>query len=119
MNDRGREYEDQAAAYLKERGFKILDRNWSSPMGEIDIVAGKDGAVIFVEVRARSRSGYGSPADSVTPSKKAKIIKTAMAYIKARCPDAETFRFDFIGIVPGEAPEHVENAFSADGFGFF
>ena len=119
MNDKGAKYEEQAAAFLKDAGFEILDRNWSAPMGELDIVALKDDTVVFVEVRARSNSGYGTPADSVTPAKRAKLVKTAMAWIKARRPTAGSFRFDVIGIVPGSAPEHIEDAFSADGFGFF
>ena len=119
MNDKGVKYEEQAAAFLVEAGFEILDRNWASPMGELDIVARKDGTVAFVEVRARSNAGYGTPADSVTPAKRAKLVKTAMAWVKARRPEAESFRFDVIGIVPGSAPEHIEDAFSADGFGFF
>lgn len=118
MNDKGARYEEQAALFLKDAGFEIIDRNWACPMGELDIVARKGDTVVFVEVRARSNSAYGSPADSVTPAKRAKIIKAAMAYIKARRPEAETFRFDFVGIVPGSAPEHIESAFSADGFGF-
>ena len=118
MNDKGARYEEQAALFLKASGFEILDRNWSCPMGELDIVARKGDTVVFVEVRARSNPAYGSPADSVTPAKRAKLIKAAMAYLKARRPAAESFRFDFIGIVPGSAPEHIEDAFSADGFGF-
>ncbi len=119
MNDKGAKYEEQAAAFLEEAGYKILDRNWSAPTGELDIVALKDDTVVFVEVRARSNPNYGTPADSVTPAKRAKLVKTAMAYIKARRPGAESFRFDVIGIVPGSEPEHIEDAFSADGFGFF
>ena len=118
MNDKGARYEEQAALFLKEAGFEILDRNWSCPMGELDIVARKDGTVAFVEVRARSGSEYGLPSETVNRAKRAKIIKTAMAYIKARGLRADTFRFDFVGIVPGQAPEHIEDAFSADGFGF-
>lgn len=118
MNGKGAQYEERAALFLKGAGFEILDRNWACPMGEIDIVAKKGGAVVFVEVRARSNPGYGTPAESVTPSKRAKIIKTALAYIKARRPEAESFRFDVIGIVPGAEPEQIEDAFSADGFGF-
>lgn len=118
MNDKGAGYERQAADLLKAGGFEILDRNWATPMGELDIVARKDDTVVFVEVRARSNPAYGTPAESVTPAKRAKIIRTAMAYIKARRVRAESFRFDVIGIVPGEAPEHIEGAFSADGFGF-
>lgn len=118
MNDKGTQYEEQAALFLKEAGFEIVDRNWACPLGELDIVARKGDTLVFVEVRARSNSAYGSPADTVTPAKRAKIIKAAMTYIKARRPEAETYRFDFIGIVPGSGPEHIEDAFSADGFGF-
>lgn len=118
MNDKGARYEQQAADLLKASGFEILDRNWSTPLGELDIVAKKGDTVVFVEVRARSNPAYGTPAESVTPAKRAKIIKAAMAYLKARRPRAESFRFDVIGIVPGAEPEHIEDAFSADGFGF-
>jgi len=118
VNNKGAAYEEQAAVFLRAAGYEILDRNWATPMGELDIVARKEGTVAFVEVRARSNPGYGTPAESVTAAKRAKLIKTAMAYIKARSPAAETFRFDVIGIVPGAGPEHIEDAFSADGFGF-
>lgn len=118
MNRKGAAYEAQAAAFLKASGFEILDRNWACPMGELDLVARKGDTVAFVEVRARSNTAYGLPAETVTRSKRAKIIKTAQAWIKARGAKAETFRFDFIGITPGSEPEHIEDAFSADGFGF-
>lgn len=118
MNDKGARYEEQAALLLREKGFRILDRNWSAPTGELDIVAEKDGTVAFVEVRARSNPDYGSPAESVTPAKRRKLVLTAMAYIKARRLSPEAFRFDVIGITPGREPEHIEDAFSADGFGF-
>ncbi|OGR44288.1 MAG: YraN family protein [Elusimicrobia bacterium GWA2_61_42] len=118
MNEKGARYEEQAALFLKAAGFEILDRNWSTPMGELDIVARKGDTVVFVEVRARSNPGYGTPAESVTPAKRARLIRTAQAYLKARRPAAESFRFDVIGIVPGAEPEHIEDAFSADGFGF-
>ncbi len=118
MNGKGAAEEELASLFLRQAGYEILDRNWSCPLGELDIVARKDGVVVFTEVRARSSSAYGLPAETVTRAKRAKIIRTAMAYIKARGPRAESFRFDFIGIMPGAAPEHIEDAFSADGFGF-
>ena len=118
MNSKGAVYEEQAALFLKAAGYEILDRNWSCPMGELDIVARKGATVAFVEVRERSSPEYGLPAETVGRAKRAKIVKAAMAYIKVRCPEADTFRFDFIGITPGTPPEHIEDAFSADGFGF-
>lgn len=119
MNKKGELYEEQAALFLRSKGFEILDRNWAAPMGELDIVARKGGTVVFVEVRARSNPAYGLPAETVNRAKRARIIKTAMAYVKAKRLEEETLRFDFIGIVPGAAPEHIEDAFTADGFGFF
>ncbi len=119
MNKKGEQYEEQAALFLKGKGFEILARNWAAPMGELDIVARKGGTVVFVEVRARSNPAYGLPAETVNRAKQARIIKTAMAYLKASGLKAETLRFDFIGISPGSGPEHIEDAFTADGFGFF
>lgn len=119
MNLKGAQYEEQAVVFLKRSGFEVADRNWSCPMGELDIVARKGSTLVFVEVRARSNPGYGTPADSVTPAKRAKLVKTAMAYLKAKKPEAEEYRFDVIAIVPGREPEHIEEAFNADGFGFF
>lgn len=118
MNGRGAAYEAQAAAFLEAAGYRIVDRNWACPLGELDIVAEKDGTLAFVEVRARSNPDYGSPAESVTRSKQAKLIKAAQAYLKARRPEAESFRFDVIGIVPGREPEHIEGAFDAGPGGF-
>jgi len=118
VNKKGALYEEQAAAFLKEAGYEILDRNWACPMGELDIVARKGETVAFVEVRGRSSAEYGLPSETLNRSKRAKIIKTAMAYIKARSLRADTFRFDFVGIGPGRDPEHIEDAFSAEGFGF-
>ena len=118
MNGRGAAYEAQAAEFLKSAGFRIIDRNWACPLGELDIVAQKGDTLVFVEVRARSNPDYGSPAESVTRSKQAKLIKAAQAYLKARRPEAESFRFDVIGIVPGREPEHIEGAFDAGTGGF-
>lgn len=118
MNRKGAAGEEAAAAFLKKAGYEILDRNWSCRLGELDIVARKDGAVVFVEVRERSGASHGLPCETVGAAKRAKIIKAAMAYIKARQPEAESFRFDFVGIMSGSDPEHIEDAFSADGFGF-
>lgn len=118
MNRKGAAYEEQAAEFLRAAGWRIADRNWACPMGELDIVAEKDGTLAFVEVRQRSDPGYGTPAESVTRSKQAKIVKAAQAYLKTRRPRAETFRFDVIAITPGAEPEHIEGAFDAGPGGF-
>ena len=116
MNDLGKAAEEKAAVYLRSRGYKILERGWSAPMGEIDIIALDGEALVFVEVRARSGTGFGTPAETVGRAKRARIIKTALAYVKAKRLRPETLRFDFIGFTAGAGPEHIENAFEAGGY---
>lgn len=116
MNDLGKQCEEKAALYLRSRGYKILERCWSSPMGEIDIIALDGSALVFVEVRARSGTAYGTPAETVGRAKRARIIKTALAYVKAKGLRPETLRFDFIGFTAGGGPEHIEDAFQAGGY---
>jgi len=118
MNTKGLAYENQAAAFLEERGYAIVERNWKIKAGEIDIIAERGDLLIFVEVRARSNVNFGTPGESVTAAKRKKIIKTAAAYMSAKKPPHKNYRFDVISIVPGRAPEHIEEAFDADGYGF-
>lgn len=118
MNSKGTEYENAAADMLLSEGYAIKARNWAcARLGEIDIIAEKDGTTVFVEVRARSNSSFGTPAESINAAKIAKIVRTAMAYIKRYSPETD-FRFDVISVVPGFPPEHIKEAFTADGFGF-
>jgi putative endonuclease len=116
VNGLGKACEDKAALYLQSRGYKVIERGWSSPMGEIDIIALDGKALVFVEVRARSSAAYGTPAETVTGAKQARIIKTALAYIKTKGLKPGTLRFDVIGFTGGAAPEHIENAFEAGGY---
>ena len=113
MNDRGKIYEDQAAAFLEKAGLKLIRRNWSAPTGEIDIIASEKGTLVFVEVRGRSSAGFGSPAETVTKSKQDRIIKTAIGYLKAKALKPESVRFDVVAIIPGNEPEHIRGAFNA------
>ena len=118
MNKRGAKYEDMAAQLLISKGYAIRARNWiCSRFGEIDIIAEKDGITVFVEVRARTNSGCGTPIESISASKIGKIIRTAEAYIKKFSPQTD-FRFDVITVVPGNTPKHIEDAFNADGYGY-
>ena len=118
MNKKGEKYEDMAAQMLVAQGYAIKARNWTySHYGEIDIIAEKDGITVFVEVRARKNPCCGSPIESIGASKIAKIIRTAEAYIKKFSPQTD-FRFDVISVVPGNPPEHIEDAFTADGYGY-
>ena len=113
MNTRGKIYEDMAAAFLENAGLKVIRRNWSAPTGEIDIIASENDTLVFVEVRGRSSVDFGSPAETVTKSKQARIIKTAIGYIKAKSLKPESVRFDVVAIVPGSEPEHIRGAFDS------
>ncbi|HAH31789.1 MAG TPA: YraN family protein [Elusimicrobia bacterium] len=113
MNDRGKIYEDQAAVFLERAGLKLIRRNWSAPTGEIDIIASEKDTLVFVEVRGRSNTGFGSPAETVTKSKQLRIIKTAIGYLKTKTLKPESIRFDVVAIVPGTEPEHIRGAFDA------
>ncbi len=94
--------EERAAAFLKEHDFEIIDRNYHSRFGEIDIVAGKEGVLHFIEVK----SGEGEPHYKITPSKLSKIIKTATIYMQKKRMDLD---FCFDAVIVTEEIEFIEN----------
>jgi putative endonuclease len=109
----GARAERQAEEFLKARGFLILERNFRTPFGEIDLVAQDGDTVVFVEVRARSSDAFGSAAETVTRPKRLKLIKTAQAFAQRRNLDAPQ-RFDVVALSP-EGVTHIPDAFDAEG----
>ncbi len=106
----GRAGERRAAAFLKDKGYKILERNFSCGFGEIDIIAKKGGLIVFLEVKTRTASDYGRGAESVNKEKINKIRRAAAYYLnKIKEPEA-CCRFDVIEINEGKM-EHIEDAF--------
>ena len=95
----GRDGEDLAAAHLAARGLKILDRNVRFGDGEIDLVAEEGEFLVFVEVRRRRTAGAGTAAESVTPRKRARIVRAARRWL-ARRPRraAGEIRFDVVAL---------------------
>ena len=71
-----------AKDYLEKRGYEVLETNFRCPAGEIDIVARKQGYLIFVEVRTRRSLECATPEESVTPAKREKLIELAQTYIQ-------------------------------------
>lgn len=108
----GADGESQAAAYLKKHGYKIRESNYVGSFGEADIIAEKDGIVVFVEVKTRSDAGFGRPAEAVTPAKQRTYIKLAKEYIVKKRLANTDIRFDIIEVLDGEL-NHIENAFTA------
>ena len=76
--------EDLAAMVLENSGFSILDRNFNTRVGELDIVAMKNDVIHFIEVKTRSGSMYGYPSEAVTPAKQRHIRKAAEYYLQNR-----------------------------------
>ena len=110
--------EHKASLYLKNHGYKILERNFRAKTGEIDIIAQKDGVIAFVEVKTRGRNAVILGREAVTPSKQRKIIKTALYYLSANNVTFLQPRFDVIEITVKERVKvvHIENAFDGSSY---
>jgi putative endonuclease len=114
--DTGRRAEELAAAALERLGFRIIARNWRRPEGELDLVANDGGLCVFVEVRSRTGVERGHPLESITPRKRARVIRAARLFLDSETVPATGYRFDAVGVTffdDGREPElvHVPNAF--------
>ncbi len=89
--------ERYAAEYLQERGYTILETNFHTRFGEIDIIAQRGDILAFVEVKTRAATMLGSPEAAVTPTKQKKLITTALHYLQAHPADLQP-RFDVVAI---------------------
>jgi putative endonuclease len=97
--DFGRTGEQAAADYLKKTGFTILDRNFrSGRFGEIDIVAREGEYICFIEVKTRTGTAFGTPAEAVGPSKMHKIKSLAWMYLKQKGMGESYMRFDIVEV---------------------
>jgi putative endonuclease len=95
----GRIGEREALRFLKENGYRILERNFRTPFGEIDIVAERGRTLVFVEVKTRLTDSLGPPLLSVTKIKERRIIRNALFYMKLRRPSAGLgWRIDIISV---------------------
>ena len=108
-----------AVAHLESKGYDILARNFRCREGEIDIIAQREGCLVFVEVRTRRGDTMGGAAESLTPRKGARISAAADAYCDEQPQSAEERRIDVIAVdltLRGRLLrlEHIENAFSSD-----
>jgi putative endonuclease len=107
--------EKQAAVYLATHSFVILDCNVRTPYGEIDLIASKDGVIIFIEVKTRRTTTFGFPEESVNQRKQNHILSSAQHYIQEHPELEAAWRIDVISIWrfrDGRSPQitHFENA---------
>lgn len=112
----GRTGEDLAAKHLEGRGYRILERNYSAPYGEIDLIALDGGTVAFVEVKTRTTDAYGSPELAVDRRKQERMVKAALGYLKHKKLHQMSCRFDVVAIsgADSERVEVIQNAFEMD-----
>jgi putative endonuclease len=110
----GESGESLAVKALKKEGYRILEQNYRSKLGEIDVIAQDGGVLAFVEVKARRTEEFGSPKLAVTPRKQRKISMVALQYLKETGQITSKARFDVVAIRlwPGQPDiEIIKNAF--------
>ncbi|MBI4678509.1 MAG: YraN family protein [Elusimicrobia bacterium] len=108
---KGDEAESAAAAFLRAKGLRILERNFRRPFGEIDLIARDGDTMVFVEVKSRAGSSFGGPEAAVDGRKRRRLVKTALAWAQSKGWDGP-MRFDVVGIEAGEV-RHLPDAFGA------
>ena len=90
--------EDIATNYLKQKGYKILDRNFESRQGEIDIIAIDKKEIVFIEVKTRTSNKYGTPSEAVNKIKQKHMLQTIKYYLYIRNLSEEFVRIDVIEV---------------------
>jgi putative endonuclease len=104
-----------AERWLRERGWRVLQRRFRTGHRDIDLVVEREGVVAFVEVKARRGDGFGGPVEAVNWRKQRELGRSARVWIDRHGRPVEAYRFDVVGIlVTGERVRirHIENAFS-------
>lgn len=107
----GNQAEDEAYQYLLKQDFKLIERNFSTKAGEVDLIMQDGESLVFIEVRYRKNTDFGGAAASVTPKKQQRIIKAALAYSQRNAPQS-SLRFDVVAIEGDDRKlNHIKNAF--------
>jgi len=110
----GEQSESIAVSYLKKHGYKIIEQNYRTKLGEIDIIAREKGTIAFIEVKSRKSKNFGSPKWAVTPKKQRKISMVALWYLKTTKQSNVKARFDVVSIISANnnpSIEIIKNAF--------
>lgn len=112
-NDIGVQGELLAFTHLVSEGYAVLEKNWRFKRDELDIIAKKDGVLVFVEVKTRTNDFAGDPVSAVSLSKQKRIIRTAGEFVKTY-DEYKDIRFDIIGIITNSKEtkvDHLKDAF--------
>lgn len=104
----GRKNETIAVRYLKKKGYRIVERNYRNRFGEIDIIARDGHVIVFVEVKARRNSLFGTPAGAVTLRKQKTLSKVALSWMKAARMEGASARFDVVSVSYESGKREIE-----------
>lgn len=114
MNSRGQLGEIKAAEFLRKKRYKILDVNYTTRFGEIDLIASNKKYICFIEVKQRSSDSIAQPREFVNYAKQQKIIASAKLYLSQNKTNLQP-RFDVVEIITEnnkiKLVKHLENAF--------
>jgi len=109
--EKGGSGEKIARKHLRAKGYRILDVNYRTRIGEIDIIAAYSGIVVFIEVKMSTGEVFGDPLSWVPPWKQRRIIRVSQEYlIRNRLNDSQV-RYDVVAVDPAGRVCHVEDAF--------
>jgi len=95
----GNKGEEIAAEFLLNKGYQIIEKNYFSRYGEIDLVAQDSDSIVFVEVKTRRNQSFGDPEDSVTPTKLERIHKAGLMWLQAHPQSPEDWRIEVVSIL--------------------
>lgn len=112
----GRNGEQEAARFLLNEGYEIVESNWRFKHEEIDLIVKRDRFLVFVEVKSRSSKDFGHPSEAVSKSKIDHLLEASNAYLEVHDLDIEV-RFDVITVVfenGNSELEHFEDAFGPE-----
>ncbi len=110
----GRTGERLASKHLEKAGYQIIERNYRTRSGEIDLIAMDGEILVFIEVKTRSSNRFGDPLEAVTPAKCRQIARVALEYLSRGGYRGCPARFDVVAVLTGppDRVEVVRNAFS-------
>ena len=114
----GNKGEAAAERYLKQQGYRVLDRNWRYRQWELDLVCRDGDTAVFAEVKTRGTETMGTPADGLNHAKQARLVKAASHYLSKKDLWDEPCRFDLVAVTETDgdlAIDHIENAFDLTG----
>lgn len=114
----GEYFENLALKFLEEKGFQLIEKNYYSHFGEIDLILKKDNLIIFVEVKERSNQKFGNGFEAISRKKLKKIFLSAKEFIVAKKLQNFNIRFDAIAFDENDKCYWIENILWGDEIGF-